>query len=63
VSPSGRLPFTVATDPAHYPFFDRDADRIRYDLWHGYPKLLKEGIAPRYAFGHGLSYARCAIRA
>src|SRR5690606_24800345 len=36
VSPSGRLPFTVARDPADYPFFDRDADAITYDYWHGY---------------------------
>jgi beta-glucosidase len=63
VSPSGRLPFTVATDPGHYPHFDRDADSIIYDLWHGYPKLLKEGTAPRYAFGHGLSYSQFATRA
>lgn len=63
VSPSGKLPFTVATDPAHYPFFDKDADAITYDLWHGYAKFEREGIAPRYAFGHGLSYARFAYRA
>ncbi|WP_448587011.1 beta-glucosidase [Thermaurantiacus sp.] len=63
VSPSGRLPFTVATDPAHYPFFDRESERIRYDLWHGYPKFLREGKEPRYPFGHGLSYARFSCRA
>jgi beta-glucosidase len=62
VSPSGRLPFTVARDPAHYPFFDRDAQTISYDLWHGYPMLLRDGVAPRYGFGHGLSYARFAVR-
>lgn len=63
VSPSGRLPFTLARDPAHYPAFDPDADSVVYDLWHGYPKLLKEGVAPRHAFGHGLSYSRFATRA
>jgi beta-glucosidase len=63
VSPSGRLPFTVATDAAHYPFFDRDADRIDYDYWHGYAKLEKDGVEPRYPFGHGLSYARFVHRA
>jgi beta-glucosidase len=63
VSPSGRLPFTLARDPAHYPAFDPDADSVVYDLWHGYPKLLKEGVAPRHAFGHGLSYSRFTVRA
>lgn len=63
VSPSGRLPFTVARDPAHYPVFDRDAASITYDLWHGYAKLLREGVAPRYAFGHGLGYSRFEQRA
>jgi beta-glucosidase len=63
VSPSGRLPFTVARDPTDYPFFDRAADSIEYGYWHGYAKLAQEGIAPRYAFGHGLSYARFGYRA
>ncbi|NBC35814.1 glycosyl hydrolase [Novosphingobium sp. FSY-8] len=58
VNPSGKLPFTVARDAAHYPYFDRDADAITYDLWHGYTKLERDGVMPRYAFGHGLSYTR-----
>lgn len=62
VSPSGKLPFSVAREAAHYPFFDRDADTIVYDLWHGYTKLERDGHAPRYPFGHGLSYARFAYR-
>lgn len=56
VSPSGKLPFTVARDTAHYPFFDKDAAEISYDLWHGYSKMDRDGVTPRYAFGHGLSY-------
>ena len=60
VSPSAKLPFTVARDAAHYPFFDKDAARIIYDLWHGYSKFDREGHAPRYAFGHGLSYTEFA---
>ncbi|WP_353216311.1 glycoside hydrolase family 3 C-terminal domain-containing protein [Sandarakinorhabdus sp.] len=63
VSPSGRLPFTVASDPAHYPYFDRDALRIRYDHWHGYALLARQGTPARYAFGHGLSYTRFEQRA
>jgi len=58
VNPSGRLPFTVARAAADYPFFDRDADTIDYGYWHGYAKFEHDGIKPRYAFGHGLSYTR-----
>ncbi len=60
VSPSGRLPFTVARDAAHYPFFDRAVERIDYGYWHGYAKLARDGLDPRYGFGHGLSYANFA---
>ncbi len=63
VSPSGRLPFTVARDPTDYPFFDRDAASIEYDYWHGYAKFEHEGTAPRYPFGHGLAYTTFSYRA
>jgi beta-glucosidase len=63
VSPSGRLPFTVAKRVEDYPFFDRDAAAITYDYWHGYAKLLRDGVQPRYAYGHGLSYSSVARRA
>jgi beta-glucosidase len=63
VSPSARLPFTVARDAADYPFFDRDAAAIDYGYWHGYAKFDREQRTPRYAFGHGLSYTRFAYRA
>lgn len=63
VAPSGRLPFTVARDAVDYPYFNRDADRIEYDYWHGYAKLENEEREPRYAFGHGLSYTNFDYRA
>jgi beta-glucosidase len=56
VNPSGKLPFTVANDSSHYPFFDKDADAITYDLYHGYSLFDRDGIRPAYAFGHGMSY-------
>lgn len=63
VSPSGRMPLTVAREPCQYPYFDRDADAIEYGYWHGYAKFEKERLKPRYAFGFGLSYARFSYRA
>ncbi len=63
VSPSGRLPFTVARSASDYPEFDRDAREITYDQWHGYAKFERDGVAPRYPFGHGLSYACFTLRA
>ena len=63
VVPSGRLPFTVARNAADYPFFDRNAKAVTYDRWHGYAKFEREGLTPRYAFGHGLSYTGFSYRA
>ncbi len=63
VSPSGKLPFTLAQSQVDYPFFDKDADAIDYDLWHGYSLFDRSGAAVRYAFGHGLSYAKFTYRA
>jgi beta-glucosidase len=60
VNPSGRLPFSVPRRAEDLPYFDRDAKSIRYDLWHGYTRLEREGIAPAFPFGFGLSYTRFA---
>jgi beta-glucosidase len=63
VSPGGKLPFTVARSAEDYPFFDIAATSIDYGYYHGYALMDKEQRTPRYAFGHGLSYARFAYRA
>lgn len=63
VTPSGKLPFTVARAAEDYPFFDIDADAIEYGPLHGYTLLEQRGVAARYPFGHGLSYARFSYRA
>jgi len=56
VGAGGRLPFTVPTDEAHLPPFERDADAVTYGPWHGWWLLEREGNAPAYPFGFGLSY-------
>jgi beta-glucosidase len=63
VSPSGKLPFTVASSVSHYPPFDRDADSMTYGYYHGYALMDRAGHSPRFAYGHGLSYTKFAYRA
>lgn len=56
VNPGGRLPCTFPRRAEDLPFFDRNATRITYDLWHGYRKLARDGVPAAFPFGFGLSY-------
>jgi len=56
VDAGGHLPFTVPIDEAHLPSFERDADAATYDSWHGWWLFERDGNAPAFPFGFGLSY-------
>ncbi|MDH4406195.1 MAG: glycoside hydrolase family 3 C-terminal domain-containing protein [Cyanobium sp. D14.bin.5] len=61
VSPSGRLPFAIPTSADHLPDFEPRAPQVRYDLWHGYRRLQRDGNPAAFPFGFGLSYAELHI--
>ncbi len=57
VAPSGRMPFAVPTSADHLPPFEPRAERVVYDLWHGYRRLRRQGHPAAFPFGFGLSYS------
>jgi len=57
---SGKLPFTVATDPTHYPEFGNLGTSATYEYLHGYRRFEANGTPPRFWFGYGMSYTTYA---
>jgi beta-glucosidase len=62
VSPSGRLPFTIPSEPGQLPPFEPRAPVVHYNLWHGYRRLQRQGQRAAYPFGFGLSYSQFSLR-
>lgn len=62
VDASGRLPFSIPTSEDHLPYFDRDAETITYDRWHGQRLLDRLGVEAAYPLGSGLSFGRFELR-
>jgi beta-glucosidase len=56
VNPSGRLPCTFPRSELDLPYFDKNAEEIEYDLFHGYRLLEKDDAEPAFPFGFGLGY-------
>lgn len=60
VDPSGKLPITMPRALEDLPPFVNDSEQVTYGYYHGYRHVDREGIAPRFPFGYGLSYTTFA---
>jgi len=59
--PGGRLPFVVPRDEADLPPYDKNATTVTYDRWHGQRLLDRDGKAPAYPLGFGLTYTSFTV--
>jgi beta-glucosidase len=55
-SPSGKLPYTIAKKAEDYGTTISSGNDANWDLFVDYRRFDKNGIAPRFEFGFGLSY-------
>jgi beta-glucosidase len=59
--PGGRLPFVVPCNEADLPPYDKNATTVTYDRWHGQRLLDRDGKAPAYPLGFGLTYTSFTV--
>ena len=60
VNPSGKLPSTFPVVEADLPVFDNVSTEVTYGPYQGYRHLDRNGVAPLFPFGFGLSYTSFA---
>jgi beta-glucosidase len=56
VNPSGKLPISFPKSMGQLYKFDKKAEVVEYDYYHGYNYFDKENKEPLYPFGFGMSY-------
>ena len=56
INPSAKLPLTIVKEPSQLPYFNKDAQEVTYDYYHGYFLTDSRRFEVSYPFGFGLSY-------